>query len=252
MKCIILAAGYATRLYPLTKNMPKPLLEVAGTTILERILQKVEKVEVVDEIYVVSNHKFFPVFKRWLEQYSGKKHIEVLDDQTTSNENRLGAVKDIAFVINEKKIKDDLLVLAGDNLFDFELTEFVEFYKKKNTDCITAHLIEDRERIKRTGVAELDEANKVISFEEKPQVPKSQYGVPPFYIYKKQTLSLIQQFVDEGNIGDAPGMLIQWLLNKNAIHAYLFEGDRYDIGTLESYQAVQALFNISEKRSDLS
>jgi len=242
MKCIILAAGYATRLYPLTENMPKPLLEVAGITILDRILHKVDKLKNMDEIFIVTNHKFFQTFREWAQEYEGRQSIQVLDDQTTCNANRLGAIRDIAFVIDEKKIKEDLLVLAGDNLFDFELTDFLAFYHEKNTDCITAHVIEDVERIKRTGVAELDKHNKVISFEEKPERPKSNYGVPPFYIYKKDTLPLIHQFIDEGHDGDAPGMFISWLLNKVDVHAYLFEGNRYDIGTLESYQEVQGIF----------
>lgn len=242
MKCIILAAGYATRLYPLTENMPKPLLEVAGESILDRICDKVEKVSEVNEIIIVSNHKFIDQFEDWAINYKGKK-VTVLDDGTTSNENRMGAVRDILFAIDQLAIDEDIMVLAGDNLFDFNLDEFVAFYDEKKTDCITTHIIDDLDRIKRTGVAVLDDNFKVLSFEEKPELPKSNHAVPPFYIYRKNTLPLIKSFVEDGNNGDAPGMLISWLLKKVMIHAYTFDGNRYDIGTLASYNEVQTIFN---------
>jgi len=241
MKCIILAAGYATRLYPLTENMPKPLLEVAGKSILNRICEKIEKVNEINEIIIVSNHKFIDHFRIWALNYVGKK-VTVLDDFTTSNENRLGAVKDILVAIDRLSIDEDLMVLAGDNLFDFELVEFVDFYKEMKSDCITTHIIEDMERIKRTGVAELDENYRVLSFEEKPEVPKSNQAVPPFYIYRKDTLPLIKSFIEEGNYGDAPGMLISWLLERVPVYGYFFLGNRYDIGTIESYKEIQHIF----------
>jgi len=235
MKCIILAAGYATRLYPLTENIPKPLLEVAGTSILDRIVDKIEKVIEIDEIIIVSNHKFYKQFQEWSTLYSGNKLISIIDDGTTDNEHRLGAIRDITFAIEEKEIDEDLIVLAGDNLFDFEITNFVQFFKIKQTDCITTHIIEDMERIKRTGVAELDHNYKLINFEEKPDEPKSAYAVPPFYIYKKETLSLMEEFIEQGNNGDAPGMFLSWLLERQPIHAFFFNGNRYDIGTIDSY-----------------
>ncbi|MFH5835541.1 nucleotidyltransferase family protein [Proteiniclasticum sp. C24MP] len=242
MKCIILAAGYATRLYPLTENMPKPLLEVAGRSILDRICEKIEKVEEINEIIIVSNHKFIDSFRAWAQRYKGKK-VAVLDDGTTSNENRLGAVRDILVAVDDLEINEDIMVLAGDNLFDFELDDFVSFYKEKKTDCITTHIINDMERIRRTGVAELDENMRLLSFEEKPEQPKSNHAVPPFYIYQKKTLPLISAFIEEGNHGDAPGMLISWLLKKVPVHAFHFQGNRYDIGTLESYKEVQRVFS---------
>jgi glucose-1-phosphate thymidylyltransferase len=242
MKCIILAAGYATRLYPITKDRPKSLLEVAGISILNRILQKVEKVLEIDEIIIVTNHKFYNQFFKWSKKYCGQKAVSVLDDGTIDNENRLGAIRDIAFCIEKKEIEDDLMVLAGDNLFDFELTDFVDFFKEKDSDCITTHIIEDTDRLQRTGVAEFDRNFKLLSFEEKPKNPKSRYAVPPFYIYKRDTLSLIKKFIDHGNDGDAPGMFICWLLNRRPIYAFFFNGNRYDIGTLDSYQEVQKIF----------
>ncbi len=242
MKCIILAAGYATRLYPLTKNQPKPLLKVAGKSILDRIVDKIDKVLDIDEIVVITNHKFYNHFKTWKTTYQGDKKVKIVNDGTETNSTRLGAIKDVLFAINELYINDDMMILAGDNLFDFELVDFVRFFKDKKTDVITAHIIDDMERIKRTGVAEINDKQQLISFEEKPKHPKSNYAVPPFYIYKKNTIKLIRRFINQGNNGDAPGMFLRWLLNHNTIHVFQFNGMRYDIGTLESYHVVQSLF----------
>ncbi len=234
MKCIILAAGYGTRLYPITKNTPKPLLKIDGKTILKHILEKIEKVEIIDDIYLVTNDEFYQDFNQLGED------IKVLNDGSTSNKNRLGAIADLQFVIKKEKINDDLLILAGDNLFDFELTDFVNF---RDADCITAHEIKDKKRLKRTGVIEIDENNKVISFEEKPDNPKSNLAVPPLYKYKKETIPLIEKYLEEGNNPDAPGNLIPWLIERRDVYAYKFEGARYDIGTVESYRKVQKIYS---------
>lgn len=242
MKCIILAAGYATRLYPLTIDTPKPLLEVAGKTILAHILEKVEKVNSIDEVLIVTNDRFYPHFKDWVKQYPYTKPIQVLNDMTDTNDNRLGAIKDIQYVLDHSEIDSDLMVLAGDNLFDFELVDFVDYFEKNSRDCITTHEIHDIERIKRTGVIEIDGTGKVISFEEKPQQPKSNLAVPPFYIYQQETLPLIAKYIQEGNNPDAPGNFIPWLIRHKDVHAYQFDGQRYDIGTVESYKKVQDIF----------
>lgn len=243
MKCIILAAGYATRLYPLTIDRPKPLLEVAGKTILAHILGKVEKVKSVDEVFIITNDRFYNHFMDWVKEYTSSQKINVLNDLTDTNDNRLGAIKDIQYVLDNTVIDSDLMVLAGDNLFDFELKDFVEYFEKNAHDCITTHEINDVERIKRTGVIEIDENGKVISFEEKPIKPKSNLAVPPFYIYKQETLPLIAQYIQEGNNPDAPGNFIPWLIRHKDVHAYKFAGKRYDIGTIESYENVKEKFS---------
>ncbi len=242
MKCIILAAGYATRLYPLTKDKPKSLLEIGGITILEHILKKVEKVKMVDYIYIVSNDRFYLQFIEFAEGYNSSKKVKVLNDLTTSNENRLGAIGDIKFAIDDENINDDILVMAGDNLFDFDLNEFELFYQKVNHDCITVHELNNKEELKRTGVVEIDDCLKVISFEEKPKEPKSNLAAPPFYIYKKDTLGLFEQYISQGNNPDAPGNFIPWLIKHKDVYAFKFKGMRYDIGTLESYKKVKELF----------
>ncbi|WHH57488.1 nucleotidyltransferase family protein [Petroclostridium sp. X23] len=242
MKCILLAAGYATRLYPLTKDKPKSLLPVGGKTILEHIINKVERIDTVEDIYIVTNDRFYHQFLDWMEQHRSLKKIKILNDGTTNNDNRLGAIADIQYVIERENIFDDILVMAGDNLFDFKLTDFWNFYRTVASDCITAHELTDTNELKRTGVIEIDEEYRVISFEEKPQNPKSNLAVPPFYIYAKDTLKLVDKYLQEGNNPDAPGNFIPWLIQHGDVYVYKFEGKRYDIGTLESYEQAQKIF----------
>lgn len=242
MKAVILAAGYATRLYPLTKDKPKSLLKVAGKTILEHILLKVAKADVVDQVYIVTNARFFEQFQRWVENYPYPLKIMVLNDGTTDNDHRLGAIADLQLVIETRELDDDLLVLAGDNLFDFELSDFVAFYQKRPFDMITAHELTDMGQLKRTGVVTVNADSQATSFEEKPKEPKSNLAVPPFYIYRRDTLPLIQEYLAEGQNPDAPGNFIPWLLTRKPVYVYRFQGQRYDIGTLESYQEVCRIF----------
>lgn len=246
MKAIVLAAGYATRLYPLTENQPKPLLEVSGKSILDHIVEKMERVDVVDEIIIVTNDKFTAHFEGWKHSVELKekyeKKLTVINDGTLTNDTRLGAIGDIQFVLNKLGIEDDLMIVAGDNLFDFELSDFVDYFENVGTDCITAYHEDDDAQLKRAGIVELDEDGRVLSFEEKPEKPKSTYCVPAFYLYRKETLPLFKKYLGDGNNPDAPGHFIPYLLEHQPVHAYLFEGKRYDIGTLESYERVQEIF----------
>ncbi len=242
MKCLILAAGYATRLYPLTKETPKPLLEVAGKTILERLLDKVRVIDNIDHVYVVTNSRFAPAFEEWVGSYQYNKSLTVIDDGTTSNDNRLGAIGDIQHVIDKFNLRDDLMILAGDNLFDFDLRDFQQFFQEKSADVITAYEITDIELRRRVGIVELDSSAAILSFEEKPQEPKSSWGVPALYIYKQETLPLVKKYLQEGNNPDAPGHFIPWLIKHKPMFAFQFAGQWHDIGTLESYQEAQAVF----------
>lgn len=242
MKCVILAAGYATRLYPLTENLPKCLLIVAGKTILEHILAKVEEVAEVDEVLLVSNAKFAGQFKSFLSGYKGKKPVTVLNDGTWDNEHRLGAIADLKFVVDQAKIDDDLLVLAGDNLFDFSLRDFVAFFYGVKGDCITLHHEESLEALRKTGVAEVNVDGRVLSFEEKPSAPRSNNAVPPFYLYTKETVLVLPQFLASGANADAPGQFVAWLVKTKPVYAFRLEGKRYDIGSLASYEEANKVF----------
>ena len=239
MKCIILAAGYATRLYPLTENFPKPLLDINGKTILDYLIDDLEEKSDIDKYIVVTNHKFFNIFNNWAKK---NNKIVVLDDGTTCNEDRLGAVNDIKYAVIKLNIDDDCLVVAGDNLLDFSLSNFIEYFKEKDASCVMKYKLEDINKLRRTGVLEIDDNNKVISMEEKPKEPKSNYACPPFYCYKKEDISRIDEALKDGCGYDAPGSLVSWLCKKTNIYSYTMPGNRYDIGNLESLEEAKRLY----------
>jgi glucose-1-phosphate thymidylyltransferase len=243
MKALILLAGYATRLYPLTLNTPKGLLEINGKPILDYIYDQLETIPEINEVYLVTNDKFFPHFINWKEKRETNKTIKVLNDGTSSVDTRLGAIGDIKFVIDKEHIDDDLMVLAGDNFFTFRLLDFFNFYKDKGKDCVCAHELNDINELKRMGVAVLDKDGKVIHLEEKPQDPKSNFAVYASYIYMKDTLPLFDEYLSSGNSPDAPGYFTAWLYKRKDIYAYIFQGECYDIGTPESYAQVNERFS---------
>ncbi len=237
MKCLILAAGYATRLYPLTENFPKPLLKVGDKTILDWLIDDIETSGEVDEYIVISNHKFAHHFEKWAAEKSQK--ITVVDDGTSTNETRLGAVKDIQFAIEKCGLDSDALVIAGDNVLDFSLTKFIEYAKQKNTSCIMRYFEKDEKKLQKGGVVCVDENDKIITMEEKPCNPKSNWACPPFYYYTKEDTRLVKKGIEAGCGTDAPGSYIAWLCGQTNVHAMEMPGSRYDIGNLESYEKVQ-------------
>ena len=250
MKCLILAAGYATRLYPLTQNFPKPLLEVAGKPILDWLIDDMSQTGLIDEYIIISNHKFAPIFQSWAEKKAANAQqfsifnfqFSILDDGTSSNETRLGAVKDIQFAIDQLHLDDDLLVMAGDNLLDFSLSHFIRFAKEKNATCVMRYYEHDEARLHKTGVAEIDADGRILSMEEKPANPKSNWCIPAFYYYTRQDARLIKKGIDSGCGVDAPGSFIAWLSTQTTVYTYEMPGRRYDIGTLESYEAVKQTY----------
>ena len=237
MKCVILAAGYATRLYPLTKNFPKPLLNVGEKTILDWLVDDLEPSGEVDEYVVISNHRFADQFRDWAGQK--KAAITVVDDGTSTNETRLGAVKDIQFAMETLQLDSDLLVIAGDNVLDFSLNRFVAYAKEKQTSCILRYYEKDEARLQKCGVLELGEGDRVISMEEKPEHPKSHWCCPPFYYYTRKDSKRIPEGIAAGCGVDAPGSFAAWLCRVSPVHAMEMPGRRYDIGNLESYEQVQ-------------
>lgn len=238
MKCVFLAAGYATRLYPLTENFPKPLLDVAGKPILDWLIDDMNQTGLIDEYIVISNHKFAKIFKDW-----SAGRYTILDDGTTSNENRLGAVKDIQFAIEQLQLDDDLLVMAGDNLLDFSLGGFIRYAKEQQATCVMRYYEADEARLHKTGVAEIDADGRIISMEEKPAQPKSHWCVPAFYYYTREDAHLIKKGIESGCGTDAPGSFIAWLCGQTRVYAWEMPGHRYDIGNLQSYEAVKKTFS---------
>ncbi len=233
MKCLILAAGYATRLYPLTENFPKPLLKVGEKAILDWLVDDIDTLGLVDQFVVISNHKFARHFNDWAK--TKRQNVTVVDDMTSTNESRLGAVKDIKFAIDALDIKDDMLVIAGDNVLDFSLTQFISYSVKKGTTCVMRYYEEKKEKISKSAALKIDENDLVLDMQEKPKDPQSNWCCPPFYFYKQEDSMRIESAISEGCGTDAPGSFIAWLCQKTKVHAMQMPGSRYDIGNLESY-----------------
>ena len=286
MKCLILAAGYATRLYPLTENFPKPLLAVGDKTILDWLIDDLAaggdragdrgrfSVSLGDEpgkhaeetqnrplsphaeetqnrplspseFIVISNHRFAHHFEEWAaaRRAAGKPGlITVLDDGTSTNETRLGAVKDMAFAVAERHIDEDLLVIAGDNVLDFSLNGFIAYAREKGTSCTMRYYEEDEARLRKSGVSEIGEGEILVSLEEKPANPKSHWCTPPFYYYRREDAARIGEAIADGCGTDAPGSLVSWMCRHTAVHSWEMPGRRYDIGNLESYRQVQETY----------
>ena len=238
MKCLILAAGYATRLYPLTENFPKPLLLVGGKTILDWLIDDIDTANAVDEYIVISNHKFAQHFEAWGKTKAQK--ITVVDDGTDTNETRLGAVKDIQFAIDQRNLDDDMLIIAGDNVLDFSLTKFIEYAKEKRTSCIMRYYEPDDQKLLKCGVVTVNKDEKILKMTEKSPNPATHWCCPPFYYYTREDARLVQKGIDCGCGTDAPGSYIAWLCTQTPVHAMEMPGKRYDIGNIESYEKVKA------------
>lgn len=239
MKCAVLAAGYATRLYPITENFPKPLLEVNEKTILDHLLDDIDMSGEIDGYIIISNHRYIEHFNNWAKEKTLSAPITVIDDGSTENDNRLGAVADIDFAIKKLGIDDDMLVIAGDNVLDFSLCDFISYFKEKKSTCIMRYYEEETKKLQKCGVALTDEDDLVLDMEEKPENPKSNWCVPPFYIYAKKDIEMVDKGIKDGCKTDAPGSFIAWLCSQRKVYALKMPGKRYDIGNLESYEQVK-------------
>ncbi len=237
---MILAAGYATRLYPLTENFPKPLLKVGEKTILDWLLDDIHSSSLVDEYIVISNHKFAGHFEDWAKEH--RLPITVVDDGTDTNEKRLGAVCDIRFAMDRLHTDDDLLIIAGDNVLDFSLVKFIRYACEKNTSCVMRYYEADEKRLTKSGVAVVDESDVLLELEEKPAHPRSHWCTPPFYFYKAADARRIPEAIADGCGTDAPGSLVAWMCRHTVMHSMEMPGSRYDIGNLESYKKVQETY----------
>ena len=236
MKNVVIAAGYATRLGELTKNFPKPVLQIGNSTILGRMLDDIDRIQEIDEHIIITNHKFAPIFDKWVAGLHYQKPVTVVDDGTETNETRLGAVCDLLFAMEKLHVDDDMLVVAADNLLFFSFSEFVNFAKEKGTSCIMCHEQPSIEKLQRTGVIVVDENMKVLNMEEKPRVPKTHWAVPPFYIYLRKDLDLVRHAVENGCGKDAPGNLAHYMVEHTIMHAWPMSAGRFDIGSLDTYE----------------
>lgn len=235
MRALILAAGYATRMHPLTADRPKPLLPVGGRPIIDHLVERILRVPSLDEIAVVANGKFAGRFHRWREEARLPVPTTIVDDGTVSNEERLGALGDFRLVLERLGAGGDWLVAAGDNLFETEFRDVVDLFRSRGADAITCYEQPDLERLRRTGVAEIAEDGRVVDFEEKPREPRSRWAVPPLYVYTEATAGEIPAYLAEGHPSDAPGHFIRWLCRRKPVFALRTDTGPIDVGTLDSY-----------------
>jgi glucose-1-phosphate thymidylyltransferase len=221
VKALVLAAGYATRLRPLTDTIPKPLLPVGGKPMVDWILERLAETS-VDEVHLVTNARFAADFERWAES----KDVQVHNDGTTSNDDRLGAIGDIAFV----GLDDDLLVIASDNLFDYSLADYEQYWRTKGGSCVAVHDVGDIELAKKYGIVDVDADDRITGFVEKPEHPPSTLAATATYLYRRDHAALVPAYLAEGNPPDQPGNLVAWLHKREPVFAYTFAGEWYDIG----------------------
>jgi glucose-1-phosphate thymidylyltransferase len=245
MKVIILAAGYATRLYPLTLNQPKPLLPVAGKPIIEHVLDNLAPIGGTDRVYVVTNAKFAGHFQKWSEHYHASKSnlaFTIVNDGTTSDADKLGAIGDIHFVLQTQRVDDDLIIVAGDNLFGEKLGGFGTFCREKNTPVLALYDVGDLEQIKKYSSISVAADSRITAFEEKPKHPASTLAGIALYFYPKSTIPVIKQYIAEGNNPDQPGRLIQWLYPRTPVYTWRVPGIWFDIGSKETLEEANQIF----------
>ena len=245
MKVIILAAGYATRLYPLTLTQPKPLLPVAGKPMVEYVLDNLAPIGGIDRVIVVTNAKFAGHFQKWADNYRATKSkfdFTIVNDGSTDDTNKLGAIGDINYVIDKEKVDDDIIIVAGDNLFSDKLGDFGKFIREKNAPVLAVYDVGNLEEIKKYNSISIDAQGKITFFEEKPKEPKSTLTGIALYFYPRSTIKLIKQYIAEGNNPDQPGRLVQWLYTRTPVYTWRVPGLWYDIGSKETLEEANKIF----------
>jgi len=245
MKLVILAAGYATRLYPLTLNIPKPLLPIAGRPMVDHVLESLASIGEIDEAFVVTNEKFTGAFEEWSQDRGGGPFaapVLVVNDHSTDDTNKLGAIGDLHLVLTSQEVDDDVIVVAGDNLFSHPLGDYGRLCREKNAPVLGVYDVGSLEEATKFGVVEVDPDDRIAGFEEKPENPKSSLIGIALYFYPQATLPLIRQYVDQGNNTDQPGRLIQWLYPRTPVYTWQVPGMWYDIGSRETLEEADRIF----------
>jgi len=250
MKVLILGAGYATRLYPLTLNQPKPLLKVAGQPMIDYVIDNLKPIGGIDRVYVVTNAKFATHFQQWADQYRATKSkldFTIVNDGSTDDGNKLGAIGDIHLVLTKEKIDDDLIVVAGDNLFSEALEGFGAVCRQRKAPVLAVYDVGSLDEIKKYNSITLDSEGKITFFEEKPKNPTSTLTGIALYYYPKSSLPLIHQYMAEKNNPDQPGRLIQWLYTRTPVYTWRVPGIWFDIGAKDSLDEADRIFSKRKK-----
>jgi len=245
MKVIILAAGYATRLYPLTQTQPKPLLPVAGKPMVDHVLDNLTSISGIDRVYIVTNAKFADHFQKWADDYRARKariDFTIVNDGSTDDSNKLGAIGDLHLVITREKVDDDIIVVAGDNLFSESLGGFGKFARQKNAPVLAVYDVGDLDEIRKYNAITMDPEGKITFFEEKPKQPKSTVTGIALYFYPRATVPMIKQYIAEGNNPDQPGRFVQWLYPRTPVYTWRVPGIWYDIGSKEALEEANRVF----------
>jgi glucose-1-phosphate thymidylyltransferase len=239
MKAVVLAAGYATRLYPLTLDKPKALLEVGGKPMLDRVLERLQAMG-VEETIVVTNAKFTPHFEQWAR---GKDSVTIVNDGTTSNEDRLGAIGDLAFVLDSLDLEDDVVVVAGDNLFGEDISGFAAYGREVDAPVLAVHDVGDLALMREYNQVEIEPDGRVVFMEEKPEQARTTLAGIALYYYPRHALPLIGQYLAEGNNPDQPGRLPEWLYSRTPVYTWQLPGEWYDIGSAETLAEADRIFS---------
>ena len=243
MKAIILAGGYAKRLWPLTKNKPKQLLSVGGRPMIEYIMEKLETHKEIDKIIISTNEKFKDNFKEWLPGYKSTKDISLVIEPTLSEKNKLGSVGALGYVIREKNINEELMIIGGDNLFEFDLRDLINYYKEKKGNVVALYNIKSIQKAQSYGVAKIDEEMRVINFVEKPKNPPSTLVSTACYVLSSEGVKSILTYLDAGENPDAIGFFIKWLIKREKVFGFVFSGKWFDIGSLESLKEADSIYS---------
>lgn len=238
MNALILAAGFGTRMGALSHTIAKPLLPVAGKPVAEHLCGRLFATGRIERITIITNAYYFKQFETWLLRY-GNPNVDLINDGATENDNRRGAIADIRLARDHIKPTAPLLITAGDNLYEFDFADLISFQQQAKTDAIIAYHQPNIEKLQQTGVAILDDKDRVVGFQEKPEHPKSEYAVPCMYILTPETLQRIGDYIAEGNNPDAPGHFIAWLHSRAPVHAFRFTTPVHAIGDAKSYEAVR-------------
>jgi glucose-1-phosphate thymidylyltransferase len=252
MKAIVLAGGYAKRMWPLTLNTPKHLLPIAGKPMLEYVVEELELIADIDKIFISTNEKFSNQFSAWLKNRHNKKIIEVFVEPSTGEENKLGSIGALNMLIKKKGIDDETMVVGGDNLFEFKMVDLIEHLEKMNSNIVVMDQVATLKEAKEFGVAVLDKHRKIVSFQEKPEHPKSKLVATACYILTKTGIEEIGRYIKQGGEPDKMGHFIEWLCKNDDVYAFTFKGRWFDIGSIEGYKEADAYYTKKMKKNKMT